>query len=336
MKRFYFFILISALLALTGCIGKDRPELSRPTLSDYDLRSVDTVTATMTDATPTVELVLKSHDTKKVDYRTTLPEPVLESVNIKEGDQVQAGDVMVTFASEGLEKKMKESEDRLEEDRLLIEHYENLAKLEPGNDYSEEIKEIQADAEIAAAYAEDYRARMASYNLIAEGNGVVSSVHEMLSYGVAFPGYTLFSVTYSDNQFVAETSEDYDFKVGEVYPASFAVSEYDMELLSVEEVGKEDDGRIVKRLTFTFADHGMGVADVTQMNMRIERATLKNVVMVPEYAVFSAEDGHDYVYKVNEEGYRHAVEVEAGEIVGSERVILKGISDGDRVVKDAR
>ena len=66
--------------------------------------------------------------------------------------------------------------------------------------------------------------------------------------------------------------------------------------------------------------------------MGIEKPVVKNVVYVNKKAVFVGSDEKSYVYVVDDQGYRSAVQVEVGATVDDKTIITTGLKAGEQVV----
>ena len=93
--------------------------------------------------------------------------------------------------------------------------------------------------------------------------------------------------------------------------------------------------------TTAFASNFMPILDyhtefgtkwATLCESHIDKPVVKNVVYVNKKAVFDGSGEKKYVYTVNEDGYRNAVEVTVGDTVDDYTVIKSGLKAGEQVV----
>lgn len=323
--------MMAAMLALSGCGKKEQNKKEQISVEEYQQVTYDTELVVRGNIEPTLELKLKANDYEKKIYYPALNEMEVQSVNVSVGDTVSKGTVMVEFKSGELGDQIEEYRTRVAEDELLIDHYNRLAQIDTATDYSNDIQEIKADMEIARLYMNELEARLEGYNIVAEGNGVVSIISEILDYGIVDAQDGIITVKYATGEFSTTTSDDYDFKLGDVFPATFGMASLDMELIDIEESGTDADGNTIRNLTFKALNDDGSVSSYDTMYMNIEKTALKDVVYVPKDAVMEI-DKKFYVYVMDDRNMRHGVEVMVGDTAGGYTVIKKGLSEGDKVV----
>lgn len=73
------------------------------------------------------------------------------------------------------------------------------------------------------------------------------------------------------------------------------------------------------------------VSDAQIFSMEVTRPAIENAVYVQKDAVHE-KDGRYFVYTLDENGYRQAVWISAGDQVGDYRIITEGLKSGDEVV----
>ena len=73
------------------------------------------------------------------------------------------------------------------------------------------------------------------------------------------------------------------------------------------------------------------VSDAQIFSMEVTRPAIENAVYVQKDAVHE-KDGRYFVYTLDENGYRQAVWINAGDQVGDYRIITEGLKSGDEVV----
>ncbi|MDE6025549.1 MAG: hypothetical protein K2G45_08855 [Lachnospiraceae bacterium] len=323
--------LMATMLALNGCGKKQSNKKVEVSVEEYQQLTYNTELVVRGDIEPTLELKLKANDFEKKIYYPALNEMEVQSVNVSVGDTVSKGTVMVEFKSGELGEKIEEYRTRVTEDELLLDHYNRLAKIDTTMDYSNDIQSIKDDMEIAQLYMKELEARLEGYNIVAEGSGVVSIVSEILDYGIVDAQDGIITVKYGTGEFSTTTSDDYDFKVGDVFTATFGMASLDMELIDITEDGKDADGNTIRSLLFQAKGDAGTVSSYDTMYMNIEKTVLKNVIYVPKDAVIEIDEKY-YVYVMDDRGMRHGVEVTVGDTADGFTVIKTGLSEGDRVV----
>ena len=313
-------------LGLTGCGTKREEHAYEVSLEPYEKITHDTVDVMEGDLCPSVELRLTASEQKIVYYHSAKDDMTVKSYNVERGDVVSAGQVLVTFDNEDMDAKIAEYETRLAENRLLLEHCKKMIKL-GSEQYSEkDIKLIQNEISVCSGYLQEYKARKESYSISAEGNGVVSSVSSVLAYGHVDTQDELFSITYGDGCYYAETSDSYPFEVGKNYMATYGNAEYEMKLVSVTEPEDNPD-RNQRKLLFEYQSREGEIPLPTSLDMVVKKTELKNVIYVPQEAVINVAD-EDYVSVMGEGGFGYQRKVQVENYVEGYAIISEGLIDG--------
>ena len=320
-------------LVFTGCQGGENFEKPKTAIEEYQPWTYDTAIVARGDIEPSVELKLRASENEKKTYYPLLDEMEVEAVNVAKGDAVSKGTVMVTFQSGDLEEKIEQYKTRLEEDELLIDHYGKLAEIDKNTDYSEDIKLIKDDMEICRLYIQELETKLEEYNIVAEGEGIVTDVSQLLDYGVVGTQNGVVTVKYGTGEFVATTEDDFDFKEGDVFEATYASAVIDVQLTKIEAEEENEDGSTVKKLYFqALADIG-NVVSYDTIYLNINKNVIKDVLYIPEDALFQVEE-KNYVYTIDDRNIRHGIEVNTGDTENGYTIIKSGLSEGDRVVID--
>lgn len=320
-------------IVFTGCQGGESYEKPKTAIEEYQPWTYDTAVVARGDIEPSIELKLRASENEKKTYFPMLDEMEVKAVNVVKGDAVSKGTVMVTFKSGDLEEKIEQYKTRLEEDELLIDHYGKLAEIDKNTDYSGDIKLIKDDMEICRLYIQELEMKLEEYNIVAEGEGIVTDVSQLLDYGVVGTQNGVVTVKYGTGEFVATTEDDFDFKEGDVFEATYASAVIDVQLTKIEAEEENEDGSAVKKLYFqALADIG-NVVSYDTIYLNINKNVIKDVLYVPEDALFQVEE-KNYVYTIDDRNMRHGVEVDAGDTENGYTIIKSGLSEGDRVVID--
>ncbi|MCM1082353.1 MAG: efflux RND transporter periplasmic adaptor subunit [Clostridium sp.] len=318
-------------VAFTGCRGKEHYEKPKTAIEEYQPWTYDAVEVVRGDIEPSVELKLKGTESETKTYHSLLDEMEVESVNVSEGDTVSEGTVMVTFKSGDLGDKIDQYKTRLEEDELLIEHYTRLAEIDKTTDYSENIRLVRDDMGVCSLYIQELEARLEEYNIVAEGDGIITGVSQILDYGVVGSQDGLVSVKYGTGEFVASTEEDFDFKEGDVFEATYANTIIDIQLIKMEAGGESEDGSVEHKLYFKALGDIGSVVSYDTLYLSVNKKVIKDVLYVPEEALFQVDEKY-YVYVMDDRNMRHGAEVTIGDTENGYTVIKSGLTEGDKVV----
>ncbi len=320
-------------VAFTGCQSGESYEKPKAAIEEYQPWTYDTAVVARGDIEPSIELKLRASQNEKKTYYPLLDEMEVEAVNVLKGDAVSKGTVMVTFKSGDLEEKIEQYKTRLEEDELLIDHYGKLAEIDKNSDYSGDIKFVKDDMEICRLYIQELEAKLEDYNIVAEGDGIVTDVSQLLDYGIVGTQNGVVTVKYGTGEFVAATEADFDFKVGDVFEATYASAIIDVQLTKIEADEEREDGSGMQKLYFQAMTDIGSVVSYDTVYLNINKNVIRDVLYVPEEALFQVDD-KNYVYTIDDRNMRHGIEVEAGDTENGYTIIKSGLSEGDRVVID--
>lgn len=330
-KKNRFLILTTILCLLSGCGDKNMKIPAQVTINEYEQKVYEIFDVVKGDLQPVLELTLEAKDMENVSYFSRYDEMKINQVYVEVGDIVSRGDVLISFKSGDIEAQIDSYEAQLEQQQLLLDHYENLATIDAGTDYSKDIEMLKEDIEVSRLYIEGLNAKLDSYSIVAEGDGMVSYLSDILDYGTVNSNDNLVTVVYDDGEYFATTSDDYNFVVGDIYTGTYGVAEYDMELVGITEEGKDAEGNVIKSLCFKAVMEDGALPGVSMMFMTVSKGEMKDVIYVPNNSVKEL-DGKYIVYLLDDNNCKQAVYVKTGVSMDGYTVITEGLSEGDRVV----
>ena len=329
-KRRMAAVMVLCVGLLSGCAGKTQTDDLVITIPEYEKITYTTEPVVHGDIAPVLDLRLKSEQFERKEYYPDHDEMEVDQVFVHVGDVVQNGDTLVTFSSEDITEERRQYENRVEEDVLLIDHYTKLDAINQTDEHQESIEQLKKDQEIAGLYIKDLDARLEAYTIKAEGSGIVSSLSDMLDYGTVYAGDAVVTILYGSDNYTTTTEDDYAFEVGQTFTATFGVGSYEVRLTAIDVLASDTDAGMKRQLTFTLVDSAKRPSS-DSLNLEIEKNVLKNVLYVPEDAIVYV--GNDnYVYVLDEDGFRHGVQVQTGATIDGYTVIEDGLKEGDKVV----
>ena len=329
-KRRMAAVMVLCVGLLSGCAGKTQTDDLVITIPEYEKITCTTEPVVHGDIAPVLDLRLKSEQFERKEYYPDHDEMEVDQVFVHVGDVVQNGDTLVTFSSEDITEERRQYENRVEEDALLIDHYTKLDAINQTDEHQESIEQLKKDQEIAGLYIKDLDARLEAYTIKAEGSGIVSSLSDMLDYGTVYAGDAVVTILYGSDNYTTTTEDDYAFEVGQTFTATFGVGSYEVRLTAIDVLASDTDAGMKRQLTFTLVDSAKRPSS-DSLNLEIEKNVLKNVLYVPEDAIVYV--GNDnYVYVLDEDGFRHGVQVQTGATIDGYTVIEDGLKEGDKVV----
>ena len=318
-KRRMAAVMVLCVGLLSGCAGKTQTDDLVITIPEYEKITYTTEPVVHGDIAPVLDLRLKSEQFERKEYYPDHDEMEVDQVFVHVGDVVQNGDTLVTFSSEDIT-----------EERRQIDHYTKLDAINQTDEHQESIEQLKKDQEIAGLYIKDLDARLEAYTIKAEGSGIVSSLSDMLDYGTVYAGDAVVTILYGSDNYTTTTEDDYAFEVGQTFTATFGVGSYEVRLTAIDVLASDTDAGMKRQLTFTLVDSAKRPSS-DSLNLEIEKNVLKNVLYVPEDAIVYV--GNDnYVYVLDEDGFRHGVQVQTGATIDGYTVIEDGLKEGDKVV----
>lgn len=345
MRRFKRNVLyvLSVILAgcVTGCGTQSIDSKAQISIPIYEKYQYSTEEVQKGDLEPVLDLLLRVDDFRTISYSVDKEDLEIDTIYVAQGDKVKAGDTLISFKSGDIESEIAEYQNQLEEDELLVEHYQRLKKLEgssadgseeaQSSGYSSTIKELKQEMEILKLRISEAQQVLKGYNIVAEADGTIAKVDENLYFGYVIPGEVLFSETCGSENYTSTVKDDYDFEVGQTFVAKAGVAEYEMKLKSIEEGQNEGE----RQLIFEPVSDMSGVSETDNFTISIAKPKIQNVVYVSSKAVFAVNDKY-YVYVMDENGFRDAVEVTIGDTVGEVAdevtVITSGLNGGEQVM----
>ena len=355
-------IIIACVCALffTGC--SDYQEVSEIKVPRKIYQKLDYVTATVQrgDMNPEVVLKLKAQIANQISYSVDLVDAEVEEVYVTTGERVEKGQLLVSFKSEKTKKEIEQYSAELEENQLMLEHFQRMSlydlqtreyyekekkeyplyqeqedninkereidnKRRKAVDYELTIEQLQADADLAAMYLEEAKARLENCQIRAEEDGVISFISQGLLSGYVEPGTNVLNEITGESSFVAYTTDKYDFAVGDTYEAEDETTTYK---LTVAEVTEESSG--TRTIVFVPDATLLDPPDSDSLIMTIQKKQLKDVVYVDSKAIKKNEE-MSFVYLVSSDGFLDVREVEPGEVVDDVTVIKSGLEGNEKV-----
>ena len=278
-----------------------------------------------------MNLKLSPDEFETKNYKVSQDDYEVEKVNVSKGDRVKAGDIMVQFKADDIQATIKEYTEQKAENELLIEHYQKLMQIDGSEDYSDDIASLKEDIQIADTYIKEQNEKMKEYCLIAEKDGTVTYVNEWLGYGYASSSDNLVTVASGSSNYTATTDDDYEFKKGDVYQADYEVASYDMKVIDVSQYEDKATGKQMQKILFEPVDSMAGISEEDVLTMTIHKPVISNVIYVDEKAINEKSEDNYYVFTINDDGFRTAVDVTIGETVDGYTIIKSGLKAGEQV-----
>jgi multidrug efflux pump subunit AcrA (membrane-fusion protein) len=321
-------------LSLTGCGSNQSISVVVIPNETYERMTYSSTEVYKGDLSPSLTLKLKVSDFEKINYSIKDDGLEVDKLYVSVGDKVSAGDVLVSFKSDEIKENIESYQERLQQNELLITHYTNLMKINPDNNYTKDIEMLNEDIQVETLYIEEAQKRLEAYSIVAERSGTITEISEYLQCGYAVQGVTMLTEACGSDNYVAEITDNYDFKVGDTFTAESGVAGYEMKLAEIDdgEGDNSDNNEASGKRTLHFepVSDMSAVSEQDTLTIQIEKPVMKDVVYVDSAAINTADD-KSFVYVLDENGYRDAVFVETGETVDSYTIITAGLNGGEQV-----
>jgi len=258
----------------------------------------------------------------------------LTHVYVADGDTVKAGQLVAKLNVDDLEKKLRDNDDLIAQDELLIEetnklidYYEGLLKGSLGLKRREEIEFKVSDARQQLDVYENEKHDCERENrefadiiekskLYAGIDGTVSNINKSLIGTKPSKGSTVMRIINTDHcSFVSRDKEAFAYlKVGDSVRIDISEEKYyNATVIEVDTVGE----RVIMDLDEP--DYSLKMSTRGTINIELERAD--NVLTLPREAVHTTED-MTYVYILTDSGVRELKQIETG-LMGTKLVEIK-------------
>lgn len=318
-KMLCIYFLLFALV-LSGCTKKKTPLSVK--YNDYEKKEYEVMTVARGDFTPKIYLKLKREKTETIRYGTINSELRFDKLYVSVGDKVKKGDLLLTFESEEYQNSADRYEKLIEENNLLIEHYQNLMR-DNGIDYKNEISRLQNQNYINSLYLEEINKKLEACRFEAKKDGTIVYIDDYLEIGELAASDSLIRQVCGSGNFIAETDEDFESQKGEIYTAENKLYNVEMKLTDI--VPGEDG---MKNLIFTPVSDMSIIPDNTEFMMVIDKEMIRDAVYVDKSAINKNSKGY-YVYVLDNNGYRKPVYVKVTDIIDGIYIIEDGLSGGE-------
>jgi len=324
--------LVLAASLMTGCSGAKEEDLVPAEQPVYNAVAPKTTQVIRGDLTPQYSARLDLLGYERSQYRFTQAEMEelygtyqmkLDEIRVNIGDAVKKGDVMVSFHSEVLDKRIETNEKQISSAEREISHLRRLTSIDPSQDHREEINQLNRQIQVAKLYISDVKETYEKLNIISDVDGFVSSINPDLREGYITAETSLVVVDTSKRLYMTDKSEDYDFKIGDKVTAKIRNTEYPLTVVAPPE--GENQNMVY------FEPEGMdGQILEKSLMLEFELPVRKDICYVNRQAVYEKE-GVTFVYVVGENDVRHAEIVKVGEKVGNYYIIEEGLEGGELV-----
>lgn len=353
-KRIIAIVLAGTLLCTSACGKETAKEPQIAIVQEYEGEGYPTATVEYGDVVRNIKLSCTYTPTEQEDLSFPVDDRVIERVEVKKGDIVAKGDLLVALDEKDLAEQVEELEYQLERLSLELAHTqewkefdiastkllftytamtwkdeerlaEELAEIE--EKYDLEMADIEDTIYITQKRLEQYRQELTDGRIIAGINGEVTYLKDFLEGSYSDAGERILTISNLEScYFIAEdvTYADY-FKEAEslnvVYSVSGAQGYCEVEPVFTDQW---DTRMYFKPVNEEIFDSGL----MGSISLELERRN--DVLCIPSGAVHESEEGL-FVY-VSEDGLLQMRTVTVG-LCGSDMTeITGGLEQGEIIV----
>ncbi|MBP5530166.1 MAG: efflux RND transporter periplasmic adaptor subunit [Lachnospiraceae bacterium] len=330
----------SLVLLSAGCEKTDIHEIDPIVSETYQKTIPETVEVQKGDMQPVIRLKLNQNSLKYYNYSVDIEDLEFSELKVSSGDYVRAGQVLCVLKSEKIEKALREASEALETDKLLLEHTKKLRAIDVDPDkpddennkkiaemYDRTIANLEDDIRLQTIRVAESQRDLDSCIIKARDDGVITYVSDAIKNGVVVLKADLFTQACGDVGFYTEYKEDdYDFEVGQVFEAASATMQFDVKITRIDE---NESGSITIHF-MPVSDDVLYVSN-DKFEVIIPKEKITNVVYLEERLLHTATNGKQFVYVLDEDGFKNPVYVEVDMVVEGMAIIKSGLEGGEEV-----
>lgn len=276
---------------------------------------------------------------------------------VEVGDRVEAGQLLAQLNVEGIEEKVKESEQQIEKLHIRIAALEENRSIalerrriqmkdsssadmeeamrELNEQYDGDLQSLQDSLYLAEIQLDEYKEQLAQRQLRAGIAGTVTYIRKVSNGDRSVAGERFITIADSTmSLFRAETKYWDIFEPGQEYVIVVNKAEYEAIVASEEELGLKPTEKVEgekEYVYFRLKNPSFELEDGDRGTLTVVLDSRENVLQVPESAVTLA-NGQYIVYYQDEEGMKTYKPVEIGLQAGKMVEIISGLDEGESVI----
>lgn len=344
MKRERLFSAVAvavSVMMLAGCQETSASKLQEIPRDEYNKISYDTTIVERGDVEPTLIVPLSLQSMEYISYTVDASDVELKEIKVSNGEYVKAGQELVVFESESLEKKVSEQRDDLSQKKMLLEHVKKMRAIDVDESkiaddenvkaiaekYDLQISMLQDDINVSSIYLTEKEEELKKCKITAKKDGTITFISQNLLNGIVIPSSDMITETCGQVSFSSEIKDDYPFEIGDIFTAESTNWSYEVVVTEIEDV----DGRS-RMVYFKPVSPDVVYVGSEKFNITIEKEKLSDVVYVNKNAINKDAKGELYVFVIDGDGFRKVKYVETGTEVEGNVVVLSGLEGGEEVV----
>lgn len=314
-------------LAVTGCGKETQVLMSDIQRSEYEKNQFETVTVEKGDKEPDFVLYVKTEERDKVVYSLDEGEYDVKKLYVSLGDHVEKGQLLLELDAKKLEDTVKACNTDVRKEELLLAYYTKLdADDTSGKDkYKADVLKHTNALSLAKIRLSEANEKLSHTTITAQEEGDIVLLNSSVTSGHVSAGMELMCEAFGTEKYYAETTENYEFNVGDEYVAESIFGNVPMVVSGVSQDGDKT------RLELATADGNPIINGTDSLSITIHKSMLSGVVYVSGNAIHETEDGRKFVYVMDGDGFNKVVMVETGESIGNSVIIKSGLNGGEEV-----
>lgn len=259
-----------------------------------------------------------------------------KKLNVKLGDYVKKGDVLVEFTSKEFERQIREIKKRLNELNNDLEHLQRLRQIDKEMDYDDQIASEQNEIKYQKALLEETENAVNVVNVVAKADGCVTKIGNEISNGIFLTDTLLLETSFNTGEYECKTDvSDIDkfIKAGQKYSAET----YDgvkVDITCSEAKGNESTG--ITDISFVLDEKTASSIGNRFLTVSFDGIKLDNVLYVDASTIVINKDTKKMVYVKTKDGTLEARIIETYAKIDGSEIISSGVKEGDEVIVPIR
>lgn len=326
-KIFLLTTFVTLCVCTAGC-GKDQKSSDiKVSIEPYEKLQYEVFEAESLDIRPEILLELVCDDLRTERYYPVSDGLEIEKVYVESGDYVKKGDVLIRYKTDNIEEQIKEYEEQISTNLLLYDHYEKLNEINPSKAMDATLEQLNRSIQVDRLFIEELKAKMAENSVVAEGDGMLVTVEKHLETKKTNRQEWLFSITYSDGKYSAESTEDIRMEEGTISSYMVGLTAFDFRYLGREKI----EDKYCYHFEFVPGEREFCAREMVPLIVR--QPMVDGAICIPLDYVVTAQNGKNYVYVLEDKGYCRIKDVTVVSVADGMAVIGSGLSAGDEVVR---
>ena len=254
-----------------------------------------------------------------------------KTVFVKEGESVKKGQLLAELDVDSYKKKAAELENEIKYETIALEglkDLENAYGIRP-SDYEKKSAEVNNNITYLKEALNENNVFLQERQIYADMDGVVSSIFAYEKGELSVEGKEFITLISSEQILEGSTNQWQSLEVGKEYEIVISKTSYPVRITEMEEKGEEM--KTVRMEPAESAYQTLDLSGVVTGEFSYVTKQVKNCLFLPKQVVY-IKDGKSYVYQLDQQGFREQKEIQTGEVLGENIVILNQLEEGENVI----